>query len=67
MTALTLAALTRESMLLVPLVLVLLELRRDPSRATVRRVSPLLVPFAAYGAWIVFVHVRVGSWPFAAR
>jgi hypothetical protein len=65
--AFTLAALTRESMLLVPLTLVLLELWREPSRATARYVSPLVAPFAAYGAWIAFVRVRVGYWPFAAR
>ena len=32
-----------------------------------RRLWPLAIPFAAYGAWITFVRWRVGAWSFAAH
>jgi hypothetical protein len=65
--AFTLAALTRESMLLVPAALAGLELWRRPSRETLRDIRALAIPFVAYAAWINFVRVRLGVWPFEAR
>jgi hypothetical protein len=65
--AFTLAALTRESMLLVPVALAWLEVWRKPERSTVRALRPLIIPFVAYVAWISFVRVRLGVWPFEAR
>jgi hypothetical protein len=64
--AFTLAALTRESSLLVPLVLIVVDLPRIRSREVGRAVRLLIVPFVAYGGWITFVRYRVGSWPFSA-
>ncbi|MGO9874259.1 MAG: hypothetical protein ACLPVY_10710 [Acidimicrobiia bacterium] len=66
-TAFTFAALTRESMLLVPLALMVLALKTSRSGATLRRLRPLVFPFVAYAAWITVVRLRVGYWPFAAR
>jgi hypothetical protein len=61
--AFTLAALTRESSLLVPLVLMVFELPRIRTR-TARSVQLLAIPFIVYAGWITFVRVRVGAWPF---
>jgi|GEM_PF-2474186 len=57
---LTGAALTRETMLVVPLGLGLAYLvqRRTPFGAL-----KLAVPAVAYGAWITLVHARLGAWP----
>ncbi|WP_426573120.1 hypothetical protein [Aquihabitans sp. McL0605] len=57
---LTAAALTRETMVVVPLGLGLAHLieRRTPIGAI-----KLAVPAVAYGAWIVIVHARIGAWP----
>ena len=65
--AFTLAALTREEMLLVPLALIVLGVFR--SRLVPDRSAPwrLAIPFGAYAAWITFVRVRIGAWPFSAR
>jgi hypothetical protein len=54
------AALSRESMLLVPagLGLWLLVMRRDW-----RRALPLAIPAVVYGAWVLVVHARFGAWP----
>jgi len=65
--AFTLAALTRESMLLVPLTLIVVALRSSRSLVTLHRLRPLVIPFVAYAAWITVVRFRVGYWPFAAR
>jgi hypothetical protein len=65
--AFTLAALTRESSLLVPLVLIAMELPRIRSRSARHTIRLLTVPFVAYAAWIVFIRVRVGVWPMSAR
>ena len=66
----SLAALTRESSLvaLVPLgVVELVGSHRSALVARVRRVTPLLVPFAAYASWLVIVRVRIHAWPVAGR
>jgi hypothetical protein len=65
-TVLSVAALTRETMLLAVGVLACWELLHlSGALATrVRRVAPLSIPFAAYGAWIVFLRVHLGNWPF---
>lgn len=60
-TCFTLAALTRESMLIVPLVVAA---RLVVDRAlTARHVAALAAPLAAVGAWWLVVHTRLGSWP----
>lgn len=62
--ALTVAAFTRESSLLVPVVLIATELPRIRTRSARRSVALLTIPFVAYAGWIAFVRVRVGAWPF---
>jgi hypothetical protein len=63
---LSVAALTRETMLLAVFALALWELVHvagdRPTR--VRRILPLAVPFAAYLTWIVLLRVQLGNWPF---
>ncbi len=56
-TALALAALCRETTLLVPLALVLANLR------DFRRTRSLLVPFVVYGAWVAAVWTRLSALP----
>lgn len=64
---LTLAGLTRETMLLVPLALGLERLVRDRDPvATVRSVWPLALAPLAYGAWVEVVAARVGALPTGA-
>jgi hypothetical protein len=65
--AFTLAALTRESSLLVPLVLLAIEIPRIRTRESGRAIRLLTTPFVAYAGWIVFIRVRVGVWPMSAR
>jgi hypothetical protein len=62
--AFTLAALVRESMLVVPAALALwtIVVARD-----VRRALFLVVPAAVLAAWLVVVHARFGWWPSAAN
>lgn len=57
---LTTAALTRETMLVVPLGLGLAHLleHRKPFGAL-----KLAIPAVAYGGWIALVHARLGAWP----
>lgn len=55
------AALCRETYLLVPAALGVWELGK-------RRIAwPLLLPPAAYAAWVTVVHARVGAWPWQSR
>jgi hypothetical protein len=61
--AFALAALTRESSLLVPLVLMATELPRIRARSSRRMMQLLTIPFLAYAGWISFLRVRVGEWP----
>jgi hypothetical protein len=63
---LSVAALTRETMLFGVAALALWELwqRRDHLVDAVRRAAVLVVPFLVYGAWIVVVRLRLGNWPF---
>lgn len=59
--AFTLAALCRETYLVIPAVLFVLDLIR-------RRVRPsLLVPAAVYMGWAAVVHARVGAWAWESR
>ncbi|MFN2606736.1 MAG: hypothetical protein ABR511_02385 [Acidimicrobiales bacterium] len=66
--ALCLAALGRETTLLVPLALLLATLGRGlPSRGAARhRALRLTVPFAAYAGWVAVVWARLGALPTAA-
>jgi hypothetical protein len=65
--AFTLAALTRESMLLVPFTMGVFELVAQRSRPARRDIGALVIPFVAYAGWVAVVRARVGFWPFAAR
>jgi hypothetical protein len=67
--ALCLAALTRESMLLVPLGFAVLEARRirEFDRSARVALGALALPFACYGAWIGYVKHRLGYWPWEHR
>jgi hypothetical protein len=56
---LALAGLTRETMLIVPAVLIGIDLLAGRRR----EVLPLLVPFLALAAWIVILWVRLGALP----
>jgi hypothetical protein len=60
--AFTLAALTRESSLVVTGVLLAIELPRVRTRSR-SRALPLTIPFLAYAAWISFLRARVDAWP----
>jgi hypothetical protein len=62
--AFSLAALTRESSLLVPLTLIAFELPRIRARPTLSTIRLLTIPFLVYASWITFVYARVGAWPF---
>lgn len=59
---LTAAALARETLLVVPLGLVLAR-----GRAALRRPGIVMLPFGAVAAWWVVLRCRVGAWPTAAR
>jgi hypothetical protein len=67
---LTVAALTRETMLIAVLALAAWELWHASGvsprswRSRVRPVVGLAIPFVAYGAWIVVIRLRLGDWPF---
>jgi hypothetical protein len=65
-TLLSLAALTRETMLVGVGVLVCWELMHATGSlvARVRRVAPLAMPFVAYAAWITVLRLHLGNWPF---
>ena len=56
----TAAALTRETMLIVPLSLGVAHVWRTRNPIGVLK---LAVPAGAYGAWLAFVHARTGGWP----
>jgi hypothetical protein len=60
--AFTVAALTRETLLIVPLAIALSTL---VTRRTLRGMAPLAIPAVAYGAWSTVVRIRVGVWPAA--
>ena len=65
--AFTVAALGRESLLLVPAALAAWELRpRRPERARPGQVAPLVVAPAVWAAWVVVVRLRLGEWPSGA-
>ena len=67
---LTVAALTRETMLIAVLALALWEVWHAAGpdarswRSRVRPVMGLAIPFVAYAAWIVVIRLRLGDWPF---
>ena len=65
--ALTAAALTRETSLLVPAALIAVEIARVGWRAAWPRVRCLWVPFVTYAAWITFVRLRFEAFPVTAR
>ena len=56
------AVLTKETAVIAPMALVLLELWRAPGQARVRRVLPLLVPAAVVSLWFVYYHRVTGYW-----
>lgn len=56
---LTMAVLARETLVLFPLALGIVEL----SRGRRRGVWPLLVPAGTWLVWLVVVHARLGAWP----
>ncbi|MGE0881229.1 MAG: hypothetical protein AB7L13_12580 [Acidimicrobiia bacterium] len=58
---LTLAVLSRETMLLSVAVVTIYEFRRGDRRHALRYAG---VPVAVYAAWISLVHLRYGAWPF---
>jgi hypothetical protein len=60
---LSLAALSRETLVLIPLTLALWELWSHRGRRAFR----LTIPLAVYGAWLAVVFVRVGAFPSDAR
>ncbi len=75
-TWLTAAALTRETMLIVPAVLAIEVLARawhahagapgrirTSARDASSRLLPLGVPFAAFGAWVLVIRIRLDAWP----
>ncbi|HEY8218178.1 MAG TPA: hypothetical protein VIH82_13660 [Acidimicrobiia bacterium] len=59
------AALTRESLLVVPAVLLMTELisARRTAEWAWRRLIALAVPFALFGAWVLVLRFRLGAWP----
>ena len=63
---LTVAVLTRETAMVAIVGLALWDLVQasDGLRARARRVLPLMVPPVVYVAWIGFLRVRLGNWPF---
>jgi hypothetical protein len=63
---LTIATLTRETMLLAVGALALWAFFTTVGsvRGRIRLVLPLAIPFLAYAGWIVFLRVHVGNWPF---
>jgi hypothetical protein len=66
----SLAALTRESSLVAPAALVVVEVVSawgELNGAWVRRIAPLLAPFGVYGARLLVLRERLGAWPFAGR
>lgn len=56
----TLAVLTRDLMVLVPLSLLAYEVLE---RRRWRAATPLAIPAAIYLAWLEIVHLRIGAWP----
>lgn len=60
------AVLTRETTLVAIAGLVCWELFHRPgrARAQLRRVAPLGIPLGVYLAWIAFLRLRLGNWPF---
>jgi len=60
---LSLGGLWRETLLVVPAVLVLTTLWETRS---VRAAAPFLVPFAVFAGWAAFVRERAGAWPWSA-
>lgn len=61
----TLAGLSRETLLLIPLVLLAREL--TTSTRSPRRLAALAVAPVTLAAWIVLVHARLDAWPTDAR
>lgn len=62
---LTAAALMRELLLVVPLLLALQAVLAGERRARV--LAPLVVPFVAFGAWTLALVARFGVWPSEAK
>ena len=62
---LTVAALTRESMLVAVAMLAAYEVVQaaGPLAPRVRAVLPLAIPFAAYAGWAIVLQQRLGGWP----
>ena len=60
------AALTRETMLIAVVAIALWEVAHAAGDvwARLRRIVPLAVPFATYLTWIVVLRLRLGDWPF---
>jgi hypothetical protein len=60
------AVLTRETVLVAIAGLALWDLVHTTGdlRARASRIVPLTLPFVVYSAWIVFLHARLGNWPF---
>lgn len=56
----TAAALTRETMLIVPLSLGIVHLWRHRTPIGALKLG---IPAAAYAGWLAFVHARTGAWP----
>jgi len=63
---LSVAALTRETMLVGVAAIALWEMWEHRARIThgIRHAALLAIPFLVYGAWIVVVRLRLGNWPF---
>ena len=57
------AALTRESMLVLVAALALWTLANREPRWSLRRVTPLAIPFVAYGLWSLVLLARLGALP----
>jgi hypothetical protein len=60
------AVLTRETVMVAIVALACWDLfhRAGPATARLRRVLPLGIPAAVYVAWICFLRLRLGTWPF---
>jgi hypothetical protein len=67
---LTLATLTRESVLVAVVALIVVEVYATVANGAPRllsRIAPLGVPILAFAAWATLERVRLGAWPFSAR
>lgn len=61
------AALSRETMLLVPAALGLHALLDRRPRRRRETLLPVVVPFIVWGGWVVVVRARLGEWPWTAN